>query len=325
MTNITDDENCHMASGVSNKDTMDLGGLIGDCPPDVYREIEDESALTGSTTISVANPNNEIATDSRLIERFFSCCSDSDGFQEQPVAENEQPFLINDDNNLKTYRLHLATVPGDMANCFTLEESQSTHKKLIDFVADFLKSIKIGCQVLDKISFSHTDKWGIELYGCLLVTCTRRMIHGLAALFGTALRQDAVGVFTDFTYDNDPPHNVFLIMRPDYLCMPTNEAIDVGKFVRTDFPDLMVQRNTFGDQLELHDYCNAYSIIKEDMVKILNKGFLNIVPYEVKKYEEKSFLIEQSDYGQAIENADLKHYEIIIQLCQLHANSYRNN
>ncbi|CAF3648415.1 unnamed protein product [Rotaria socialis] len=325
MANIADDETCQMASGVPNNDTMDLDGFIDYCPPNADREIEVEYAPMVSRTISVAYHTNEITADSCLIERFFSCCSDSDDFQEQPVAESEPEFLVGDENNLKTYRLHLATVPGDMANRFTLEESQQTHKKLIDFVVDFLKSIKISCQLLDNISFSHTDKWGIELYGCLLVTCTRKMIHGLAALFGTALRQDALGVFTDFTSDNDLPHNVFLIMRSDYLCMPTNEAVDVGKFVLSDFPDLTAQRDITGKHLELHDYCNEYSIVKETIVNILNKGSLNIGPYQVQKSEQKSFLIEQSDYSQAIEHADLKPFELIIQMCQLHTNSYRNN
>ncbi|CAF2519718.1 unnamed protein product [Rotaria sp. Silwood2] len=78
--------------------------------------------------------------------------------------------------------------------------------------------------MLDKSSFSWTDNWGNEPFACLLITCTRTMILGLCALLGIAFRQDAVGVFTCYTDDNDEMHNVFRVSHSDLSPMSIDES-----------------------------------------------------------------------------------------------------
>ena len=119
------------------------------------------------------------------MERFYSCSSDT-GKQTEELEGQE--ISNEDDGKQKTYRMHLATVPGDMAGAVSVDKSRSTHIELISKVEELLNKIDVKCQVLDPSGFSCSDEWGIELFGCLLVTCTRTDIRGFCALLGMAFQ-----------------------------------------------------------------------------------------------------------------------------------------
>ncbi|CAF3857385.1 unnamed protein product [Rotaria magnacalcarata] len=111
--------------------------------------------------------------------------------------------------------MNLATIPGNMTNKFQLKEAQSMNKKLMNLVEELLKAINIKRQAIDKDSVSCTAKWSTEPYGSVLITCTRTMVRGLCALLGMTFHQDAVGVCSSYTVDNDPVHSCFLVATSD--------------------------------------------------------------------------------------------------------------
>jgi len=282
-----------------------------------------------SMTISVAYPFAEelsptlsFPEDQKAnlsIERFFSCDYVSDDSNEQKSVEDRE----DDDEIKKTYRMHLATIPGDAANKFKLQEAQTIHRHLINFIKQFLKCLNTTYQVLDESSFSCTNEWGIEPYGCFLVTCTRTMICGLCALFGMVFRQDAVGVFTCFTDDKDQTHNVFLVSRSDCSPITDDEALKIVKSVGACFPMLSAQRDQTGASMEFHDYCNEErSVTCVKFLELLHNFSSSHLLYQVKKDNAKSFLMNKEDYHQAIEKAGLESYELLFQMSAVHFKAY---
>lgn len=290
---------------------------------------EDSCPSFSSVTISVAyspaeaatsilsNPEDEKVNSS--FERSFSCPSIPDDSNEQKLAENEH----DDEEKPQTYRMHLATVPGDMANKFKLKKALPIHQNLINIIKQFLECLNIAYQVLDDTSFSCTDKWGVEPYGCFLVTCTRTMISGLGALFGMAFRQDAVGVFTCHTDDKDQPHNIFLVTRLDGSPITVGEALKIVKPVCTSFKMLSAQRDETGASMEFHDYCNKTQPgTSTNLFQLLSNSSRGHTCYRVLEGDAKSFLVNKEDYHQAIEKAGLTSFELIIQMCRVHSKAY---
>jgi len=220
--------------------------------------------------------------------------------------------------------MHLGTVPGDMAKKLTLEQTKSTHTKLINSVTKFLESLKIKHEVLDRESFSYTNDWGVEFYGCLLITSTRKLVCGFGALFGLAFRQDAVGTFSCFTNDNDPVHGFFLVSRSSGSPMKTNEALNIMKLIHPCFPDLSAQRDPLSTAVEFHDYPNICQSITSDNVlqPILDNNPFNYLSYQSDKYGAKSFLVDSDHYDEAINAAGLQSYKFLIEMVQEHAKKY---
>jgi hypothetical protein len=231
--------------------------------------------------------------------------------------------MAEDDGEQKTYRVHLATVPGSMAGKISMNDSQPTHLELIKLVEGFLESMNIKCQVPDPSGFSCTDDWAVELYGCIMVTCTRTIVRGLCALFGMAFRQDAVGVFSCYTTDKDDPHNVFLLSRFDQSPVNRDEALKITKLIQGSYPMLSAQCDEIGASMEFHDYCNEEpQTTGDEVLQLLRIRFPEALPYTVKKDLAHSFLLCEEQYTEAIEKAGLKPFELMIRMCQAHSKSY---
>ncbi|CAF1615816.1 unnamed protein product [Adineta steineri] len=85
--------------------------------------------LAEAVTSTISPPEDEMAN--LFIQRPVDLV-------EQNAVQKEQVSLINQDEIKNTYRMHLATVPGNMGNKFELGKAQRTQCDLVQNITKFL-------------------------------------------------------------------------------------------------------------------------------------------------------------------------------------------
>lgn len=272
--------------------------------------------LDARLILNTQNNNNAVLlsfSSTSTVESFASCSSDTDNSNQHTTVEESK----------QTYRMDLASVSHNQIRRLERREIHSRHVHLMDFFEQFLVGLNIKYQVLCKDNFSCTPQWGIEPYGSFLITCTRTMIRGLCALFGLAFHQDAVGVCSSYTLDNDSVHRCFLVRTRDGSRISRDDGLRITKLICHRFPQLSAQCDETGLYMEYHDYGNEQSsVTKNDLVNLLQSKSSNYATYEIDQYDTKSFLVEKADYVEDIEAAHFQLYRIVLEMSQLYMESY---
>jgi hypothetical protein len=220
------------------------------------------------------------------------------------------------------YRIHLGTQPGYYKEGhIKFTESQKLHLKVIDILEFFLISFNINYEVIKKDAFSNSA-WGLEPYACILLSCSNEMAQGLAAIIGLALRQDAIGIYTN---NNDGySHPVFTISKSDGALFTENDGLILMNRVTNYCKGLSAQFDENGRNIEFHDFENTIdeSVSIEDIKFIINKysGPKNL--YQVTKAIRQSSLLEKEDYQNAINKAGFDSFSKLIELTRLHDGLY---
>lgn len=225
-------------------------------------------------------------------------------------------------DSLTKYRLHVGTQPG----CYTkddivFKQSQLLHSSIVNVLETFLKYSNINLTFIGKDFFSLSE-WGLEPYTCILLSCSYELARGLAAIVGLALRQDAIGIYTD-ELDDSLSHRVFTISSSCNSPISKHKALKLMKKIIKHYEYLSAQFDEYGQAIEFHDFGHEYkeqNLIEELQITI-NEYFEKDL-FEVKESVGKSFLLEKKDYEEASKQAQLVQLSELIKLTRLHDKLY---
>jgi hypothetical protein len=236
------------------------------------------------------------------------------------IEEQQHNTPISNENH--KYRIHLGTLPGYYKKGdITFAESQQLHSKIIDDLENFLSSFNVNYEFIKKDAISNTNTWGLEPYACILLTCSKKMANGVAAIVGLALRQAAIGIYTNS--DDGFSHPVVTVSMPDGLNTEA-DILKLMKEVTEGCPCLSAQFDENGENIEFHDFGseNDKSISIEYIQTIISSYCGATDLFQVTKSTSNSYLLEKEDYQVAINRAGLQSYSALIELTRSHDYSY---
>jgi hypothetical protein len=227
--------------------------------------------------------------------------------------------------NEKKHRLHVGTQPGYYTkDHIVFQQSQLLHSRIVDVLENFLKHSNANFKYIIKNLFSMST-WGLEPYTCITLTCSNEMANGLAAIIGLALRQDAIGIYSDNS-DDSLSHRVFTISSSSNSTFSNRKALRLMKKIIKTYEYLSAQFDASGQSIEFHDFEDKYKeqTLVEELQIIINKYFENN-SFEVKESNGKSKLFGKDDYEEAINEAKLVQLSELIKLTRLEDESYKSN
>ena len=262
--------------------------------------------------------NIEVGLVSLTLSPFHEC-SVSDEEISCQTSEHQNTFTPSD--KVK-YRIHLGTQPGYYTkDQITFTKSQRFHSQMIDYVEAFLIASKVPYKLIKKDAFSISE-WGIEPYACVVLSCSHHVARGTAAIIGLALRQDAIGIFTDNS--NDSPHPVFTVTTSDGSLITKTKSMQLMKIVTKNYKCLSSQFDQDGQYIEFHDFQNSndQQISTHHIEQTINRNLGTNHLFQLKKSSSHSSLLEKQDYEKAIKEADLEPFSTIIKLTRLHDELY---
>ena len=192
--------------------------------------------------------------------------------------------------------------------------SKTTFYRLWKDVKVLFQSFNVRIRTTKKNTFSQSE-WGLEPYTCIRFSCTKRLAKGLAAVLGIALKQAAVGIFTHD--DEIPSHPMFTISTSD-TPFTEREQIVLIKLITENCTHLSAQFDKSGENLEFHDFCNEkhHSISFDEIQTVINKYYEPKNLFLIKANRSRSELLEEKDYENAINEADLQVCGKMIKLTQ---------
>ena len=218
------------------------------------------------------------------------------------------------DKRKASYRICLASVPGDRGGQFSSEKIDGTHRKTMEWVQRFLDSLKVDISLVSDGNWSSTKNWGLEPYSCYRIRGEWQEVRGVAALLGYMLHQDAVGIFMDDDTD-EPKHTFFKIFLQNQN-NTTKDKMRIIHEIHAKYPMLSTQMSSDGKSVEAHDYTSEESQIEaSDIARALDAHGQSC---SVARSTAASVLVEKKQYEEAIIEGGFETHYLAIETVRQH-------
>jgi hypothetical protein len=229
-----------------------------------------------------------------------------------------------DNAEIQAYILAVGTIKRDVDGVSKSIQSQAVHKRLLN------KSIKVidgvDClsilidhhikhEVLLHDGYSQTQQWGPIHTFYVKVIGSQSIAYGVAALLGTILKQEAIGIYHPITKDDrqildskqgrvlpDNFHQYFTVYSDSPI--PCGTILKIIKNVCEHFPELSGQLDTSGQSIEFHDFDSSFKGTSAKIEETLNENFQQV--FRVETQFSKSTLLKKYDYQQALTASGLE-------------------
>jgi hypothetical protein len=263
--------------------------------------------------------------DAELSSNFTRSVAPSDSYVIDSQTQVRTSF--NNGHNkaeIPAYILSVGTVKTDVVGVSKSIQSQALHKRLLDNSIKVIDGIDclstlldhhIDHEVLLQDGISQTQQWGSIHHFYVKVLGSESIAYGAAALLGTMLKQDAIGIYHPLTRDDhlilnsthgqplpDNFHQYFKVYSASPISRSTSSKIIQNVCER--FPALSGQLDTSGQSIEFHDFDLLFKDTSAQIEGILKDNSQQM--FQVTRHFAKSTLLTRNDYQQAITASGLK-------------------
>ncbi|CAF1347324.1 unnamed protein product [Adineta steineri] len=237
---------------------------------------------------------------------------------------------VVDNAEMQVYILSVGTVKRDAIGVSKSIQSQVLHKRLLDKIIKVIDGINylsilvdhhIEHEILLHDGISHTQKWGSIHHFYVKVIGTKSIAYGAAALLGTILKEDAIGIYHPLTKDDrlilnskhgqplpDNFHQYFTIYSTSPILYST--TLKIIEIICKRFPTLSGQLDTLGQSIEFHDFDISFKGTSAQIEETLKENFEQI--FQVKTHFSKSTLLTRNEYQEALNASGLKINQLLI-------------
>ena len=268
-----------------------------------------EQAMTSSTCDTKGNFNRQ---DAALNSNFTRSVAPSDSYVIDSQTQVRTSFNNGDDKaEIEAYILSVGTKSKST-------ESQALHKRLLDESINYLATLldhHTNYEILLQDGISQTQQWGLIHTFYVKILGSQSMTYGTAALLGTMLKQQAIGINHPLTKDDhlilssthgqplpNNFHQYFTVYSPSLILRST--TLKIIETVCERFPALSGQLDTSGQSIEFHDFDLSYKGTSAEIEEILKENFQQT--FQVRRHFAKSTLLTRNDYQQALDASGLK-------------------
>jgi hypothetical protein len=231
---------------------------------------------------------------------------------------------VRDNAEIQAYILAVGTIKRDVEGVSKSIQSEAIHGRLLDESIKVIDGIdclsilidhRIEHEVLLHDGFSQTQQWGPIHTFYVKVMGSQSIAYGVAALLGTMLKQDAIGIYHPITKDDrqilnsnqgralpDNFHQYFTVYSDNAMSCGT--TLKIIKNVCERFPELSGQLDTSGQSIEFHDFDSSFKGTSAQIEEAFKENFQQV--FRVKTQFTKSTLLKKYDYQQALTASGLE-------------------